>query len=253
MKLALISDLHLEFKSSKPVRLDREVDVLVLAGDVSSAAKAVDEAVALSNDMAKHIVMVAGNHEFYGTRLDKGYARLRADAEAYNLVSASQVHFLQNDSVVLEGYTFLGATLWTDYKLGSQRHLDMLRATDYMNDHRRIKFKDGETYRRFLPKDALKEHQISRMFLKTSCPSIVVTHHAPAYPSIHEKYRADQMNSAYASDLSWMMYEDTAPAYWFHGHMHDPADYILGNTRVISNPRGYPGERANPEVLYLDV
>jgi hypothetical protein len=28
---------------------------------------------------------------------------------------------------------------------------------------------------------------------------------------------------------------------WVHGHMHDPFDYTLGETRVICNPRGYIG------------
>jgi predicted phosphodiesterase len=27
-----------------------------------------------------------------------------------------------------------------------------------------------------------------------------------------------------------------------HGHTHDPCDYMIGETRVICNPRGYPAE-----------
>jgi hypothetical protein len=27
-----------------------------------------------------------------------------------------------------------------------------------------------------------------------------------------------------------------------HGHLHRPADYLIGDTRIISNPRGYPDE-----------
>ena len=26
---------------------------------------------------------------------------------------------------------------------------------------------------------------------------------------------------------------------WVHGHMHDPVDEMLGNTRIIANPHGY--------------
>jgi predicted phosphodiesterase len=32
---------------------------------------------------------------------------------------------------------------------------------------------------------------------------------------------------------------------WIHGHTHDPFDYEINGTRVICNPRGYPGENAS--------
>jgi len=33
---------------------------------------------------------------------------------------------------------------------------------------------------------------------------------------------------------------------WVHGHMHDPVDYMIGETRVLANPRGYiPWELGN--------
>ena len=27
--------------------------------------------------------------------------------------------------------------------------------------------------------------------------------------------------------------------YWIHGHMHSNVDYMIGDTRVVCNPRGY--------------
>ena len=29
---------------------------------------------------------------------------------------------------------------------------------------------------------------------------------------------------------------------WIHGHSHQAVDYEIANTRVLSNPRGYPDE-----------
>lgn len=29
---------------------------------------------------------------------------------------------------------------------------------------------------------------------------------------------------------------------WIHGHSHDRCDYLLGKTRIIANPLGYPNE-----------
>jgi hypothetical protein len=31
-----------------------------------------------------------------------------------------------------------------------------------------------------------------------------------------------------------------------HGHIHENNDYMVGNCRIISNPRGYHGMELNP-------
>jgi hypothetical protein len=47
------------------------------------------------------------------------------------------------------------------------------------------------------------------------------------------------MNGGYASDLSEFVLDHENIKVWVHGHMHDPVDYVIGGTRVVSNPRGY--------------
>jgi hypothetical protein len=32
------------------------------------------------------------------------------------------------------------------------------------------------------------------------------------------------------------------PKLWIHGHTHDSFDYMVGETRVICHPKGYPKE-----------
>ena len=69
---------------------------------------------------------------------------------------------------------------------------------------------------------------------------IVMTHHAPTFKSIHPKYINDrQLNGAYASDLSDFILDRPLIKYWLHGHIHATNDYMVGDCRVISNPRGY--------------
>jgi hypothetical protein len=61
--------------------------------------------------------------------------------------------------------------------------------------------------------------------------------------SINEKYKRERtMNGAYTSDLSELILDHENIKYFVHGHMHDPVDYPVGNTRVLSNPRGYVGD-----------
>ena len=30
---------------------------------------------------------------------------------------------------------------------------------------------------------------------------------------------------------------------WFHGHTHDTYDYMIDQTRILCNPKGYPMQR----------
>jgi Icc-related predicted phosphoesterase len=74
-------------------------------------------------------------------------------------------------------------------------------------------------------------------------PFVVITHHAPSFVSVPEYYKHDHlMNGGYASDLSEDILDNENIKVWVHGHMHDPVDYKIGETRILANPRGYPGE-----------
>ena len=48
-------------------------------------------------------------------------------------------------------------------------------------------------------------------------------------------------DAAYASAYDDLV-ERSRAVYWIHGHTHHAANYVVGGTRVISNPRGYPDE-----------
>jgi Icc-related predicted phosphoesterase len=71
--------------------------------------------------------------------------------------------------------------------------------------------------------------------------TVVVTHHAPSHRSLSKDVRTDPLAPAYASALDDFVAQSGADL-WIHGHTHIRCDYYLGNTRVISNPRGYKDE-----------
>jgi len=66
MRIQLASDFHLEFERPRsPARIIEpapDADVLVLAGDIHKGTEAVDA----FPDWPVPVVLVAGNHEFYG-------------------------------------------------------------------------------------------------------------------------------------------------------------------------------------------
>jgi hypothetical protein len=86
-------------------------------------------------------------------------------------------------------------------------------------------------------------------------PFVIITHHGPSFQSVNEKYVHDKtMNGGYASNLDEFVLDHENIKVWVHGHMHDPVDYLIGTTRVLSNPRGYLGHEDtsgfNPDLTF---
>ena len=123
----------------------------------------------------------------------------------------------------------------------------MFNARERMNDYRQIA-KQRNPWQRFVPETAYRMHQTSRLFIDAALSSdpiktVVITHHLPHARSIPPRFKGDLLNAAYASDLSGVI-ESGRPALWVHGHTHDSCDYVVGDTRVVCNPRGYDDENA---------
>lgn len=241
MKLWILSDLHLEVAAlGSPLAVPADADVCVLAGDVTnkSPARGVEW---IAENIPLPTVYVAGNHEFYRGSVVEG---LKEGAEAAG--KTSNVHFLDDDFVVIGGVRFVGASLWTDFNLMGGQPLAMERARHSMNDYRAISWRK-EPWERFHPRHALQMHDKSRVFIESLLkipfggPTVVVTHHGPHPLSVHGKYRGDMLNAAFSSDLSDVI-ELGRPSLWVHGHTHDSFDYEFCETRVICNPRGYAAE-----------
>jgi Icc-related predicted phosphoesterase len=69
---------------------------------------------------------------------------------------------------------------------------------------------------------------------------VVVGHHAPSKTSTKPRYQNDTlMNGGYSSDLSEFILDRPQIKLWTHGHTHDKFDYMIGDTRIVCNPRGY--------------
>lgn len=236
MKLQILSDLHTEFADFELPETD--ADVVVLAGDIGVGVRGL-EWVARQNSN-KPFIYVPGNHEFYGNDISlTNELRRRAP---WN------VHVLDNEQLVLDDVRFLGSVLWTDFCLFGEtdKWFSMQRARQSMNDF----FVISQEGRRLTPADSVALHETSRSWLteKLAEPfdgkSVVVSHHAPSARSVAPRFAKDFLTPAFASNLEYLMVGQHADL-WIHGHMHDRVDYDINGTRVICNPRGYPGETAS--------
>ena len=252
MKLLVLSDLHNEFE---PLAADVEAvaraDVVVLAGDIHTKDRSVAWAQAFVDDPAKPVILIAGNHEFYRGHFDYTLDKLRERAQQTN------VHFLENDALVLGDVRFLGCTLWTDFKLYDNdisSAICMRDAQSAMTDFRLIRA--TSSYRKLYPADTVRRYELSRAWLRNSLSepfegrTVVVTHHAPSSGSVEAQFEGDSLTPAYASSLEDLM--GPSVPLWIHGHMHTSFDYLVlpnhgtSGTRVICNPRGYSPTHLNP-------
>ncbi|WP_018605972.1 metallophosphoesterase [Uliginosibacterium gangwonense] len=235
MQIQILSDLHREFfgQDVEPCL----ADVVVLAGDIDIGNRGV--LWAQETFIGTPVIYVCGNHEYYG----KAYPKLLATLK--DLAKGSNVFVLENDSVVLDGVRFLGCTLWTDFSLLGDPRIAGAEANNKMSDYMKIRV--SPDYRRMRSIDTAMIHRTSREWLEQELAvatekTVVVTHHAPSATSLFEGFQKELLSAAYASNLDGVV-QNSQARLWVHGHIHSSFDYMLGDTRVISNPRGYPDER----------
>lgn len=243
MRLWILSDLHLELTRAwdLPAPDARpEYDVLVVAGDlVPKMERGVKWLLERVTD--RPVLYIAGNHEGYGCDIDRTVEKAR-DAAA-----GSNIHIMQNDTVTIDGVTFIGATLWTDFDLFGDAEHAMTAAAGSMNDYRKIRLRNYEL--RLRPKDTLKRHIESRDFiareLRKPGRHVVVTHHAPHPTGVRRGFERDIVSASYASDLTDLIVSG-APELWVYGHTHEARQDVVGSTRLVTNAKGYgpwpPGE-----------
>jgi hypothetical protein len=256
MKMQIFSDLHAGVAPIKPITVAKDVDIVVVPGDVAEGAQNAFSTLRGIVREAVPIIFTMGNHEYYRRFLEEELASARALAPDFN------IHLLENDCIVVGGVRFAGASLWTDYRLFGDHNAPaaMHAARAGMNDHRLIGWK-RDPWARFRPQEAALLHAASRaFFLETfatpfdGAATVAVSHHAPHVGSIPPRYASDILSAAFVCTLLDELDHHRgglgrhpgatpkAPDFWIHGHVHDSADYFVGATRVIANPHGYGAE-----------
>lgn len=238
MKIQLLSDLHHEF--SRHVYQPTDADVIVLAGDIDLGTAGIQWA----RTLEKPVIYVAGNHEFYRSEMLSTIQLMRQHAEGTN------VHFLERDSVVIDGVRFLGTTLWTDFELfGPEHKRGMLSIGGRsLNDFKIVQYGTS----RFTPEDSVVLHKESVRWLEEQFAAphdgktVVVTHHMPLAQAVSERYKNDMLSACFASRLDHLM---GPAALWCYGHTHDSGDLTISGTRVVGNPRGYSRRQDTQENL----
>jgi predicted phosphodiesterase len=246
MKFQVMSDLHIDFHGSKGLpALARGADGVLIAGDVRNGLVPAVEALRPAYPEPTEIFFVAGNHEFYSSKLSF-HESLALGREA---AARHRVHLLERDVCHIGNIRIVGCTMWTDYcLLGNElRDAAMRTAAATMSDHRRIKWQ-RDPWMRFRPFEARLLHLQSRAFVEHELakphtgPTICVFHHAVTPDALAPgQERRQLISAAYASDLT-RVFERCACDLVVSGHAHVSLGAWRGAVRYLSNPAGYAGE-----------
>jgi len=271
MKVALASDLHLEFGTIE-LENTESADVLILAGDICQAVDVNNDTTMgrrcqtffeQVSDRFPRVIYIMGNHEHYQGDYARSRERLQKMLDDHG---CDNVHLLEKDTVTIEDVTFVGGTLWTDFN--KQDSLTMWNAGQSMNDYRVCKnssrgISGGGYASRLQPEDTLEAHRAMLDYIrivtegKTDQKFVVAVHHAPSSESVAEWFKGDLlMNGNFYTDLSEFIMDRPQIRLWVHGHMHNVSDYMIGETRVVCNPRGYIGHESSAnwfQLQYLEV
>jgi predicted phosphodiesterase len=267
MKIAVCSDLHLEFG---PISLENtdNAEVLILSGDICVAKDLREKdsyIIKGENDKSNKIhkffqeccarfpsvIYIAGNHEHYHGDFAKSIGSIRN-----NLGYLVNLHVLDKESVLINDVMFIGGTLWTD--MNKEDGITLYHMKTMMNDFMCVNNGNRTTYyrdedgnshsrvARFTPDDAVEDHKKMLEYVKIMVEGkhdqkfVVVGHHSPSKASTHPRYAKEQiMNGGYSSDLSEFILNHPQIKLWTHGHTHEEFDYMIGSTRIFCNPRGY--------------
>ena len=216
-----ISDIHLEFGAFElPVMENEANQVLCILGDLNPSKclwelnkgkKSTEYFFKSLQGRFKDVLYITGNHEYYD-------GDVNTDDELFEEICDQFGYtFLQNGvHKDIEDTRFIGATLWADFEKEDPN--SMFRCRNIMSDFTYISdsaytpdmdmFYYPGVKARFTPDRALSRHYMHKysIFKKLSetvegMKTVIMTHHAPSYQSVAEKYKFVDSNGAYYSDL----------------------------------------------------
>lgn len=237
-----MSDLHLEFGKMHRGWEPPESDVSILAGDIAPGKAGMAWAMLAYKNYPGDVLYVPGNHELYNRSMSL-YQELEAKAQG-----SKNITFMELKAVTIQDVRFIGATLWTDFRLHGETQEAVfdaaMAARSMMNDFYVI---EGMSVQMWFDRNRFGREFILRELEKAhddGLKAVVATHHGPHANSISPKFvnsKWKDLNPAYASNFLETIPREIAPKLWFHGHTHDKRDYYYNDTRVLVNPRGYVG------------
>lgn len=238
MRFQVLSDLHLEQYDDVSfddfIELDTGADCLLIAGDLGyPSSKHYHDFLRYVSPHYKNVCLIAGNHEFYTSSIDRTKIDIRKVIENFD-----NVHFLDNTVLELSGekIAILGTTLWSHIPNDK-----LFLIKNSMNDYQMID--------NFSPVTSRELHKQNVQWLmqeigkrKTDGWKVVIlTHHLMSNQLVTKKYACSPINVAFMSNLESLM-DSTVVKLIISGHTHQNIHMDIQGVLNVVNPFGYENE-----------
>lgn len=247
MKIQLISDLHWDSDPHFAPEPLHGAQLLVLAGDLASrhfgAGHFGLDFFSPLKGWPVPVVYVPGNHEYDDGDYDQTYVALQSKCAQWGIT------WLEQQSVVLGGIRWLGATLWADFDALVQpednaferqvQRRKAMRAANFYLPRMQIRRRDQPFLARQMRTLALQsqrwlQQQLDQPF---DGKTVVVSHFAPSLRSADPRYGVVPGTAGFCNAWQNLLPQvDT----WLHGHLHCHNNYVEQGCHVMANPVGYP-------------
>jgi len=253
LRIQIISDLHIECYDKWKILnflIEPQAPILALLDDIGHACSHQLRTFLHSQcDRFEHVLFLAGNHEYYNkgdtvnSMTEQNEWMISVCSERPNL------HFMEKESLVLNGITILGTTLWSEIPDDSLE----LAERDLNDYHLSYNHAAGEAPRGLKAIETRALHRENIRWLESELRRatydhkalVVLTHHTPMVTGTsHPRFENSDITCCFSSDLEELLLESSpALVAWACGHTHYNFDFMVGDVRVLSDQRGYKYSR----------
>ncbi len=181
----------------------------------------VGDVIVTAGDMGQHYVQSVLDSELVWLWVDGNYEHYKSP------YLGVYVRHLENRVTDVKSQVFIGCTLWT-----SSQEIKHLLDVKYIDFDIICKWHQKQVAWLW----GLVEKKITK-------DAIIITHHAPSFRSAQVNH---SLTPAFCNNLDQLVKESGAKL-WIHGHTHNACDYMIRNTRVVSNPVGNEYEKTGYE------
>ena len=258
LKIQIASDLHIEFYGGSdniPYEdiIVPKAPVLALLGDIGLAyTESLRRFLHYQAGRFETVLFLAGNHEYYNHDGDR-YSVFEQQKWLEDVCKEKDnIIFMEKTAVDLQGVRILGTSLWSEVP---KEYREIAQAS--MNDYNLCYMhRASEFPRQLTAAFTTKWHRDSVQWLEKELkeakdrgqPALVLTHHTPSMTDTsNPKYDGSDLNHCFSTNLrDGLMtdYTDTIKT-WACGHTHYNFDFKVGNSRLLSNQRGYPNSQTS--------
>ena len=268
MKIAILSDLHIDFYFDQKLKIIDEdavaslydqiflsngtrepATVLIIAGDIGHYNHQNIQLLKILQKLYyKHIICVLGNHDYFlldeSIQKEYDYNSFNKANELKKLINSEpNLYCLDGDVIEIEGIRFGGAMSWYTQAYIKEYFLDTsIKAinNDWQQYNADSKYIFSEKITNFDDMYNIELPKIKAVY--DSC-DIMITHINPSFKHEHidSSYLNDKNNTFFTSNMHRYL-ANGSMKYWVFGHTHDTIEYEYEGVKCICNPMGYPSE-----------